>query len=61
MSKSFLPIAILVLVGGVVWLGWGRAGGEEVDFNRDIRPILNERCVRWIYAGFVPSSYGRRE
>ncbi len=45
MSRSLLPIVTLAMVGGVVWLGWGSASGDEVDFNRDVRPIFNERCV----------------
>ncbi len=45
MPRNLLPIVTLAMVGGVVWLGWGSASGDEVDFNRDVRPIFNERCV----------------
>ena len=38
----YRPFLILLLVAG---LGTGCAQSPEVDFNADIRPILNERCV----------------
>ncbi len=28
-----------------LWVGLDRGFGTEVDFNRDIRPVLNEQCV----------------
>ena len=46
MSRSLLPVVTLAMFGGVVWLGWGSATGEEVDFNRDVRPIFNQHS-RW--------------
>lgn len=34
-----------VAVTAVLLAGLSCAGSDEMDFNRDIRPILNERCV----------------
>ncbi len=48
-GRGLFPAAGLVVVVLVVLLiGWGCDDGEaqaEVDFNRDIRPILHERCI----------------
>ncbi|MEX0821780.1 MAG: PSD1 and planctomycete cytochrome C domain-containing protein [Rhodothermales bacterium] len=34
---------VLLVVGGIWW--YARPGTAEVDFNHDVRPILNEKCV----------------
>src|SRR5450432_2708665 len=43
---------ILAVVTGVAWLRWphehplfSRLSAKPVDFNRDIRPILNQNCT----------------
>ena len=44
LSVAGLGAALLA----VLLIGWGCGDGDaqaEVDFNRDIRPILNERCI----------------
>ncbi len=38
-------LAVAVLVGTGVVRHLSTRGGDDVDFNRDIRPILNENCV----------------
>ena len=42
-TRSILVIAATLTIGGLWW--FGSADQDEVDFNRDIRPILNETCV----------------
>ena len=40
MASRFGLLLCFVLV-----FGMGCGGGDEVDFNRDVRPILNDRCA----------------
>ena len=44
LRRRTLTVAAVLAVG-VIALWASRAGGSEVDFNEDIRPILNENCV----------------
>ncbi len=42
--RRTLAIAVVLAAGAaVLWIG--RTGDDVVDFNEDIRPILNENCV----------------
>ncbi len=41
--RVILTIAVLFTVGGIFWQL--QPAGSDVDFNRDIRPIFNEKCV----------------
>ncbi len=38
-------VVILVVTPVAAWLGADRVWGEEVDFDRDIRPIISENCA----------------
>ena len=44
LRRRTLTVAAVLAVGAIA-LWASRAGGSEVDFNEDIRPILNENCV----------------
>ncbi|WP_417739493.1 hypothetical protein [Rosistilla oblonga] len=38
------PIAILALLWGMSAAAQSPANAAEIDFNRDIRPILSDKC-----------------
>ena len=40
----FLIVGLLVVSGGIAW-GWQHLSEDKIDFNADIRPILNTRCI----------------
>lgn len=39
-----LAVATVLGLGG--WLGDGRAADELIDFNRDVRPIISDKCYQ---------------
>ena len=47
--RSLFPaFGLGVVILATLLIGWGCNDGDaraEIDFNRDIRPILNERCL----------------
>ena len=44
LRRRTLTVAAVLAVGAIALWAF-RTGGSEVDFNEDIRPILNENCV----------------
>src|SRR5688572_9497504 len=42
--RRISPLVFLFSVGSAITAGVGSAWAAEVDYNRDIRPILSENC-----------------
>ena len=42
--KRFLVLFLLMLVGGLIWY-FSAAFEEEIDYNTQVKPILNKKCI----------------
>src|SRR5687767_6116739 len=42
--KRFLVLFLLILVGGLIWY-FSAAFEEKIDYNTQVKPILNKKCI----------------
>ncbi|HEY5969664.1 MAG TPA: DUF1549 domain-containing protein, partial [Chitinophagaceae bacterium] len=42
--KRFLVLFLLMLVGGLIWY-FSAAFEEKIDYNTQVKPILNKKCI----------------